>query len=450
MTSLYENFDTAESNKSAENFDNEINMSDYYKTVTRVNKKGIRESKDRYVFINELIDNFDYDRNEIDPIFEYTTIIKGLNTPETLYKIKTTFKNPPMSDPMSENKNDLIVEEEIPPGILQINNNLSKIKRGIVFIIGNVIHATIIIFDLDTGKFYNTGFGFLGIDPEEGIRSNGALYTVDFVLPDKDQPAGIIWVQELTPEIKHNIQEELSKITKIYHKFKITSEDLENKFQNQYELSNQHILTGNLINFYKSEHIYKDYEQHGRIPTDVANCVRWAFRIIGQSAVLYDPRIRLCKDLKKPEFCRVLRNRLWTQLKENMLIYLHSHSIDDKSYVYSQILDSLKDINNRFLRRRKKTEKRSGTPRRERLSPGRLSPGRLSPGRLSPGRLSPGRLSPGRLSTRRLMTRSVSPRRLLTRSVSPTRLSPEILSLGPRRSRTRRRLRERGERGQSV
>ena len=185
-------------------------------------------------------------------------------------------------------------------------------------------------------------------------------------------------------------------------------------------LTNEYILTGNLINFYKSENIYKDIEQHGIIPTDVANCVRWAFGVIGQSSVLYDPRIRLCKDLKKPEFCRVLRNRLWTVLKENMMIYLESNTTETKDYIYSQILSSLKDINNRFLRRRQKTKKRSGTPRM--VDPGKVSPENVLSERRKvlleniPGRRLPGIRSRGRsLSPRRNSIRSTR-RRLRGRS----------------------------------
>ena len=374
MISSYEDIDSAESNKSAENSDNQVNMSTYYKTVTRVNK-GKRVSKDRYVFINELIENFNYDRRKIEPIFKYTKLVEpfiGRSTPIDVIlsdpSITGDFTNLVVED------DNLTIIENIPSGSLEINPNFLKIKRGIVFVIGNVIHATIIIFDLDTNIFYNTGFGYQGSDPDEGIQVNGALYTVDYVLPEKDQAAGIIWVQELTPKIKRNIQEELFKIDKIYYNFKLIDET-------EFILTNEHILQGFLlINFYKSEYIYEDFEKHGRRPDDVANCVRWAFGVIDQSDVLYDPRIRLCNNLKKPEFCRVLRNRLWTKLKENMVIYLESDSDETKDYVHSEILDSLKDINNRFLRRRRKTKKKSVSPRKKSVTP-RRDPGKVTPRR---------------------------------------------------------------------
>ena len=47
-------------------------MSNYYKSVYRVNKKGIRESKDRYVFINELIENFNYDKFNLFQRFSFS------------------------------------------------------------------------------------------------------------------------------------------------------------------------------------------------------------------------------------------------------------------------------------------------------------------------------------------------------------------------------------------
>jgi hypothetical protein len=363
MISSYEDIDTAESNKSAENSDNQVDMSTYYKTVNKVNKKGLRESKNRYVFINELIENFNYDRKKIEPIFKYTKLVEPFIGRSN--SIDLLISDPDITDNLNEN-GDLVIIEDIPSESLDINPNFLRIKRGIVFVVGNVIHATIIIFDLDTNIFYNTGFGYRGSDPNEGIRIDGSLYTVDYVLPEKDQSAGIIWVQELTPKIKHNIQEELFKIDKIFYSFKVI--DKKNCI-----LKNEHILQGFLlINFYKSEYIYEDFERHGRRPDDVANCVRWAFGVIDQSDVLYDPRIRLCNNLKKPEFCRVLRNRLWTKLKENMMIYLESDSDETKDYVYSEILDSLKDINNRFLRRRRKTKKRGLTPRK--VTPRRNTP----------------------------------------------------------------------------
>jgi hypothetical protein len=368
MISSYEDIDSAESNKSAENSDNQVNMSTYYKTVTRVNK-GKSVSKDRYVFINELIENFNYDRKKIEPIFKYTNFVEPFIG--KLMPISVINSDPSIVD---YEDGELNIIEDIPSGSLEINPNFLRIQRGIVFVVGNIIHATIIIFDLDTNIFYNTGFGFYGDDPDDGIKIDGALYTVDYVLPEKDQSAGIIWVQELTPKIKHNIQEELFKIDKIYYKFKII--DKKNCI-----LTNNHILKGFLlINFYKSEYIYEDFERHGRRPDDVANCVRWAFGVIDQSDVLYDPRIRLCNNLKKPEFCRVLRNRLWTKLKENMMIYLESDSDETKDYVHSEILDSLKDINNRFLRRRRKTKKKSVSPRKKSVTP-RKDPGKVTPRR---------------------------------------------------------------------
>jgi hypothetical protein len=367
MLSSYEDIDTDESKKSNDNSDNQVNMSNYYKSVYRVNKKGIRESKDRYVFINELIENFNYDKTQIQPIFKYTKLVEPfIDKPIPISALDSS-----IMDNEDNEDDELNIIEDIPSGSLEINPNFLRIQRGIVFIVGNIIHATIIIFDLDTNIFYNTGFGFKGDDPDEGIQIDGALYTVDYVLPEKDQSAGIIWVQELTPKIKHNIQEELFKIDKIYYKFKIIN-------KKNCILSNQHILKGFLlINFYKSEYIYEDFERHGRRPNDVANCVRWAFGVIGQSDVLYDPRIRLCNNLKKPEFCRVLRNRLWSNLKDYMIIYLESDTPDTKDYIYNEILISLKDINNRFLRRRRKTKKRGFiTPRKD---PGKATPRRRTP-----------------------------------------------------------------------
>ena len=126
MISSYEDIDTAESNKSAENSDNQVNISSYYKTVTRVNK-GKSVSKDRYVFINELIENFNYDREKIKPIFKYTKFVEpfiGRSTPISVL----LDSDPSMTDDLNEN-GDLDIIEDIPSGSLEINPNFFKNKK---------------------------------------------------------------------------------------------------------------------------------------------------------------------------------------------------------------------------------------------------------------------------------------------------------------------------------
>jgi hypothetical protein len=85
--------------------------------------------------------------------------------------------------------------------------------------------------------------------------------------------------------------------------------------------------------------------------------------LVDQTDLLYNER--LCKDTKHSSSCRVLRNRLWDKLKDSILLYINTDEayedlpeykkfLQDDIYKNS-ILSSIKDINNRLKRKRKRT-----------------------------------------------------------------------------------------------
>jgi hypothetical protein len=360
MISSYDDFDTAESNNSAANSENQVDVGNYYQTVV---KKTTGLPENRYIFMNDLMENFNLNYQEIQPVFKYTPFYQTLlsrymrkNYIDINY-IDTYVDTNSLNVQTKIDENYILVIENIQSGTLQITEYLSNVNRGIVFVIGNIYHTTILIFDLDTSTFYSIGFGY---DVTNNVDKNiGALYTVDHVLPDTYQSAGIIWVQELTPKIKHNIQEELSKIDKIYYKF----DKIE---QNKYDITNNNILIGRrLMKYLDAELIYKNLEIRGirHDTANVSNCLRWAFKLVDQTDVLYNER--LCKDTKHSASCRVLRNRLWDKLKDSMLLYINTDEayedrpeyknfLQDDIYKNS-ILTSIKEINNRLKRKRKRT-----------------------------------------------------------------------------------------------
>jgi len=360
MISSYEDIDSAESNKSAENSDNQVNIGSYYQTVV---KKTTGLPENRYIFMNDLMESFNLNYQEIQSVFTPTPFYKILlsryirkNYIDINY-IDTYVETNNLNVQKKIDENYILIIENIQPGTLQINEYLSNINRGVVFLIGNAYHTTILIFDLDTSIFYNIGFGYDITNKDE--QHIGALYTVDYVLPDVYHPAGIIWVQELTPKIKRNIQEELFKIDKIYYRF--------NKIeQNKYDMTNNNILIGRkLMRYLDAELIYKRLEIHGirHDTANVSNCLRWAFKLVDQTDLLYNER--LCKDTKHSSSCRVLRNRLWDKLKDSILLYINTDEayqdlpeykkfLQDDIYKNS-ILSSIKDINNRLKRKRKRT-----------------------------------------------------------------------------------------------
>jgi hypothetical protein len=355
----YEDIDTAESNKSAANSENQVDIGNYYQTVV---KKTTGLPENRYIFMNDLMESFNLNYQEIQSVIKETPFYQTLisrymrkNYIDINY-IDTYVETNSLNVQTKIDENYILVIENIQPGTLQINEYLSNINRGIVFLIGNAYHTTILIFDLDTSIFYNIGFGYDITNKDD--KNIGALYTVDYVLPDTYHPAGIIWVQELSSKIKHNIQEELSKIDKIYYKF--------NKIEpNKYVITNNNILIGRrLMKYLDAELIYKNLEIRGirHDTANVSNCLRWAFKLVDQTELLYNER--LCKDTKHSASCRVLRNRLWDKLKDSILLYINTDEayedfpeykkfLQDDIYNNS-ILSSIKDINNRLKRKRKK------------------------------------------------------------------------------------------------
>jgi hypothetical protein len=359
ISSSYEDIDTAESNESAANSENKVDVGDYYQTVI---KKTTGLPENRYIFMSELINSFNLNYEEIQTVFKHTSFYQTLLTRYVRKKyidlnyIDTYIDTNNLNIQKKIDDKYVLIIENILPGTLQLNEYFSNVNRGIVFLVGNAHHTTIIIFDLDTSIFYNIGFGYDIINKVD--QNLGALYTVDYVLPHNYHSAGIIWVQELTPKIKQNIQEELLKIDKIYYKL--------NKIEpNKYDITNNNILVGKkLTRYLDAELIYKNLEIRGirHDTANVSNCLRWAFKMVDQTDLLYNER--LCKDTKHSSSCRVLRNRLWDKLKDSILLYINTDEAYDELPEYKKflqddiynnsILSSIKDINNRLKRKRKK------------------------------------------------------------------------------------------------
>ncbi len=318
---------------------------------TILNKHGFDEN--RYVFMNEIIKYFNYKNNLVLPIYEPTTFYKQhINEPHPLTYYKDNFNCVIYPDNYYEdNPESITIIEDVPENSIKINSNLERITRGIVFVIGNIYHSTILILDLDTNNFYNIGFGHTTIKSEsmEFIKP-GALYSVDMFIPGYNQESKIVWVQELTHELLHRIQIELNKIDKIHYPLKESSDN------NEWEIiQNNSLLGRSLIKYLKAENIYNLENRSSNPP--FANCLRWAFHIVGQTHLLSDPRIKFCGKYKKSMHCRFIRNRLWEKLRNKIIDYLKYSSTINKVRQFENISRIINDIQYRLKRLRKKTQK---------------------------------------------------------------------------------------------
>jgi hypothetical protein len=347
--SSYEILNSEDSLKSENEMIN-LPRRDKYHSI--INKHGSDEN--RYVFMNEIIKNFNYKNSLVLPVYETTSFYKrhiNKNHPLSYYKDNFNCVFYP-DDLHEEDTPDLIIIiEDVPENSIKINSNLERITRGIVFVIANLYHSTILILDLDTNNFYNIGFGHTNIKAESmELVKPGALYSVDMFIPDYNQESKIVWVQELTHDLLDRIQIELNKIDKIQYPLKESTDD------NQWEIiKNNSLLGRSLIKYLRAENIY-NLESNSSNPT-FANCLRWAFHIVGQTHLLTDPRIKLCGKYKKSMDCRFIRNRLWEKLRNKIMDYLRYSSSINKVRQFENISRIMNEIQYRLRRLRKKTHK---------------------------------------------------------------------------------------------
>jgi hypothetical protein len=318
---------------------------------TILNKHGSDEN--RYVFMNELIKYFNYKNKSILPIYDTTLLYKQhINKPHPLSYYKDNFNCIIYPEPHDEEEipESITIIEDVTENSIKLNSDLERITKGIVFVIGNSYHSTVLVLDLDTNKFYNVGFGHTTIieDQKEFVKP-GTLYSVDMFIPDYNHEAKIVWVQELTRDVLDRIQIELNKIDTIHYLLKETAD-------NKWEIiKNTNLLGRSLIKYLKAENIYNLEQQKRDVP--FANCLRWAFHIVGQTHLLSDPRIKFCGKYKKSTDCRFIRNRLWEKLRNKIIDYLKYSSSINKDRQFEIIGKIMNEIQYRLKRLRKKTKK---------------------------------------------------------------------------------------------
>jgi hypothetical protein len=319
---------------------------------TILNKHGFDEN--RYVFMNEIIKYFNYKNKSVLPIYDTTLLYKQhINEPHPLTYYKDNFNCIIYPDDYHEDiPESITIIEDVTERSIKLNRDLERITRGIVFVIGNIYHSTVLILDLDSNNFYNVGFGHTTIieDQKEFVKP-GTLYSVDMFIPDYNHEAKIVWVQELTRDVLDRIQIELNKIDKIHYLLKETDD-------NKWEIiQNTSLLGRSLIKYLKAENIYNLESKSSNPP--FANCLRWAFHIIGQTQLLTDPRIKFCGKYKKSTDCRFIRNRLWEKLRNKITDYLKFSSSINKERQFENIVRIMNEIQYRLRRLRKKTQKQS-------------------------------------------------------------------------------------------
>ena len=351
MDNPLSSYETINSEESLNSENEIINLPRHGNYHTILNKHGSDEN--RYVFMNEIIKYFNYKNNLVLHIYEPTSFYKEhINKSHPLSYYKDNFDCVIYPEDYHEDTPESItIIENVPENSIKINSNLENITRGIVFVIGNLYHSTILILDLDTNNFYNVGFGHTTIKAESmELIKPGALYSVDMFIPDYNHESKIVWVQELTHDLIERIQIELNKIDEIHYPLKESSD--ENKWE---IIQNNSLLGQSLIKYLRAENIYNLESKSSNPP--FANCLRWAFHIVGQTHLLSDPRIKFCGKYKKTMNCRFIRNRLWEKLRNKIIDYLRYSSTINKARQFENISRIINDIQYRLKRLRKKTQK---------------------------------------------------------------------------------------------
>jgi hypothetical protein len=170
------------------------------------------------------------------PIFEYSNkdVTMGSNLPAKLRQYAdvdgSTFQytsDVPSKKPIRE-LNRLLKRD-----LDELDNNSPVYDRPLVFLVASSApHAMIYI--ISSGKVFTVGFGYLGSPGrtklprtleaagQPGLAHtfeilNGALYSADYLMPNDNQGAKLVWVGFLTDDIIDNIKQDLVQVNSIVY-----------------------------------------------------------------------------------------------------------------------------------------------------------------------------------------------------------------------------------------